>query len=60
MIVVNMNTLHGADERVLDTAQLSLTAEEAEKRFQTWLSEHGFASKEDYYRECDELNNSEW
>lgn len=54
-----MSTLHGFDERLLDR-DYDRSSQEEEAAFNDWLKRNGYSSKEEYYRETEAINQSEW
>ena len=59
---MKQRTLHGRDEHILDpqTHSLDNIPAEDESAFQDWLARNGYSSKEEFYIECQMLNDSEW
>jgi len=54
-----MSTLRGFDERLLDR-DYDRPSQEEEAAFNDWLKRNGYSSKEEYYREMEAINQSEW
>jgi len=50
---------HGLDEKLLDRYH-DRPPQEEEAAFNDWLKRNGYSSKEEYYREMEAINQSEW
>jgi len=55
-----IDSQYGRDEAILDRISDDPPKYTEEEAFQTWLTRHGYSSKEEYYREQEAEAQEEW